>query len=135
MGYYTYLHSGILYLVALRGYMKMDHKNNQEMNTEESNENMRTSAEDMESQYNNSTRSENRTSFCTHSNVTTPDRKDHLEGQDDKKAPSYSGTEEFRKKATGEQPFLTEGEETTTPVPVGTVRRTMPRSWRRRQLT
>ena len=30
------------------------------------------------------TRSEDRTSFHTHTNVTTPDRKDHLEGQDDK---------------------------------------------------
>ena len=48
MGYYTYLHSGLLDLVALRGYNKMDHKNNQEMNTEESNENERTSAEGME---------------------------------------------------------------------------------------
>ena len=60
-------------VVGLRGYMKMDNRNDQEINTEESNENMRTSAEDMESQYNNSTRSEDRTSFRTHTNVTTPD--------------------------------------------------------------
>ena len=78
----------------------------------ESNE---TPAEDMEFSQDSNTGSENRTSFRTHTNVTTPDKKDHLEGQADKEAPSYSGTEEFRKKATGEQPYLTEGEETTAP--------------------
>ena len=86
MGYYL-PDSGVLELVALRGYMKMDHKNNQEMTTEESNENVRTltsPVEDMEFSQYSSTRSEDRTSFRTHTNVTTPDRKDHLEGQDDK---------------------------------------------------
>ena len=109
----------------------MDKKNDQKRVTEEYNENVQemiteepnekgphtltSPAEDMEFSQDSNTGGENRTSFRTHTNVTTPDKKDHLEGQAEEEAPSYSGTEEFRKKATGEQPFLTEGEETTAP--------------------
>ena len=57
----------------------------------------------MECNQDSNTGSENKTSFRTHTNVTTPDKKDHLEGKADKEAPSYAGTEEFRKKARGEQ--------------------------------
>ena len=81
---------------ANEGAVKVQEIITEQMVNKESNE---TPPEDMEFSQDSNTGSENRTSSCIRTNQ---DKED------------YSETEELRKQATGEQPYLTEGEEKMT---------------------